>query len=1000
VKTLKLFFFAALLTLCTSVKAQLYTSGEDPGYLKWNYITTDSYKLIFPKGLDSLARVYASTLQNVSRAVGYSIGVEPNQNYRKKMPVILHAYTSDANGMVTWTPRRMELNTVPDAYEADALDWIEMLAIHESRHVSQMQFVNGKDYKPFNILTGQLFSGALAALYPGPLFFEGDAVCAETALTSSGRGRSADFLEYYRASFDEGDFRNWYRWRWGSQKYYTPDYYRLGYLSFAGIRYLYNDTFFTSRYYNRLDRKFIPFFNFQKTVKEVSGKNLRNTWDEIAAAQAEIWKNDKESRAPFDNVSRITPETKRFVEYSGLASAEDGIFAVQSGITQTRRLVRVDEDGTVSALRPFASSSSKLEYLPKADMLFWSETVPHIRWSMASNSLIRTMDSNGKVRTLTKKGRFFNPVPDPDGKLVAACMYPVQGSSAIALLNIEDGTVVDLIDVPDSLQAVEVAWLTKDRLVVSALGKDGFGLYDASGGFVVLLDARPAKIKQLHSRDGALYFVSDRTGVNELYCLNEGVVKQMSNNALGGNDFVFLKDSVYFTSLDTKGRGIYKTSRNEGKIVDYADIYRHPIADRLSSQEAFHLDDLADSCSLGEIKPYRKLSHLMHFHSWLPVYVQYDAISDLSFESVYSIGGLGATLFFQNDLSTSYGTIAYSARPGTGSWQHSVDIKYTYSGLFPVFEFDVNIGGGRTLYNISETLIDNKIRKSLLAHSIDGCNVSGKMKAYVPMNLSRGGWYTGIVPKIDLSISNNLFSTTEVYSRCSPLPGTEDEYVEKFVKAVQGNTYPLAMLVPGIRAYTMLGTASSGIYPRWGVGIEAGYSFRPGIRKIMADNAFAFAYGYIPGILATHGIKWTATVQRRCGDGLFGQNYISTMPRGFEYGAGSSYTSLFPFQSKFTIEYALPFLALDWSGPGPLAYVRNLEAKLHCDCSFYGGHNSIDNCSLYSLGGEMTIRLANLAWIPYDTRIGFSYNYNGSSVWDHMAPQSKNVWKLVFTVDL
>ena len=64
---------------------------------------------------------------------------------------------------------------------------------------------------------------------------EGDAVAAETALTSSGRGRSADFLEYFRVCFENGDLRDFDRWRFGSQKYYAPDYYKIGYLTVAGM---------------------------------------------------------------------------------------------------------------------------------------------------------------------------------------------------------------------------------------------------------------------------------------------------------------------------------------------------------------------------------------------------------------------------------------------------------------------------------------------------------------------------------------------------------------------------------------------------------------------------------------------------------------------------------------------------------------------------------------------------------------------------------------------
>ena len=58
--------------------AQFYVTGDDPGRLKWNYIDTDSYRVIYPSESDSLAHVYARKLEKfkipVSRTTGYVTG--------------------------------------------------------------------------------------------------------------------------------------------------------------------------------------------------------------------------------------------------------------------------------------------------------------------------------------------------------------------------------------------------------------------------------------------------------------------------------------------------------------------------------------------------------------------------------------------------------------------------------------------------------------------------------------------------------------------------------------------------------------------------------------------------------------------------------------------------------------------------------------------------------------------------------------------------------------
>ena len=107
-KLILLFLFIPL-----AASAQFFVTGDDPGRLKWNFIDTESYRVIYPQGSDSLARVYARKLEKykvpVSRTSGYMTG----EGDGKIMPVVIHAY-NDANGSVAWAPKRMDLFTIPN----------------------------------------------------------------------------------------------------------------------------------------------------------------------------------------------------------------------------------------------------------------------------------------------------------------------------------------------------------------------------------------------------------------------------------------------------------------------------------------------------------------------------------------------------------------------------------------------------------------------------------------------------------------------------------------------------------------------------------------------------------------------------------------------------------------------------------------------------------------------------------------------------------------------
>ena len=68
---------AALLTALPAA-AQFHTMGDDPGSVRWNSIETPTYRVIYPRGLDSLGRAYAIALERAAGPVGATVGARPN----------------------------------------------------------------------------------------------------------------------------------------------------------------------------------------------------------------------------------------------------------------------------------------------------------------------------------------------------------------------------------------------------------------------------------------------------------------------------------------------------------------------------------------------------------------------------------------------------------------------------------------------------------------------------------------------------------------------------------------------------------------------------------------------------------------------------------------------------------------------------------------------------------------------------------------------------------
>lgn len=983
----------SLLLAAGPMHAQFYTNGDDPGRMKWYSFTTKDFRMIYPEGLDSLAKVYATKLEEHKADVGRSIGVKPNGNYRRPMPVVLRGFTANANGMVVWTPRRMELQTAAEVHAPGSLDWIDELTIHESRHVAQMQLGHGKGYRLTDWMLGELVPGAMSAVYMGPALLEGDAVVAETALTSSGRGRSADFLEYYMAAFDAGDTRDWYRWRYGSQKHYTPDYYKLGYLTIAGSRYLWDEAEFTALYLERINRRtvFKPFFNFQRTMKDVSGMKLKTAWEEIAAAQDVIWGDNRDARGPFDEEERLTDVPDRYTEYIGTTMLSGSLYAIRKGLTRSNALVRISKDGVVKELRPFAASTSSLMASEALGRIFWSEELPDPRWSLKGSSRIRYMDAaSGRIVTLTGDGRMYNPAPSPDGKNLAVIELPPDGSSAVSIIDSDNGNMVRSYKAPDGLQAFECAWVD-GHILTAALSEQGIGIYDAADGWRTVLAPSFANIKQLRSDGGRLLFVCDRDGVNELYSLEGNDVSKLSSSRNGASEFVVDGDDIYCSELSVRDRAVFRRKMKSAQ-VDFYDQYKHPVAEKLSQQEQkLKASDAHDSgnVAFSEVSRYRKLPNLLKIHSWAPVYINSDAVESLSLDQLYTSAGIGATVFFQNPLGSMSGTLGYSlATNSEGALVNTLNGRFTYSGRYPVVEASFTMGDRTSRqYNLMKTVMSRTWSESLVYGSFNSISVRGTVRAYIPFNFSRGGWSMGVVPQVGMTLSNDWLNSTVIRRMAVSAIGENGGTFTFFGGTEPGRNLPLTRMYASLRGYRMLSKASSGIYPRWGIGAEAGACARPGLTDVFTPSAFAYLYGYVPGIMDTHGIRLSFTAQKQFAS-PFSEVYTNIYPSGILYTADVQkyIASRYTRQSKATIEYAMPLLPLDCSALGPVAYLKNLELRGFFEGALYGGatKESFGTMFLYSTGASLAVRTGNFLWLPYDTRIGLQYSYNGGDKFSAM----------------
>lgn len=1019
VKSLYIKLILILIFFPIAASAQFYVTGDDPGKLKWKYIDTESYRIIYPSGVDSLARVYGKKLEKykipVSRTSGYMTG----EGDGKLMPVVMHAY-NDANGSVAWAPKRMDLFTIPSAYNPEPMPWSTMLSVHESRHVTQMQFGLTEKQKPGKWFLGQGWNIVTFLLYPGSANTEGDAVVAETALTPSGRGRTADFLNYYWVAFDQGDFRGWFKWRYVSQLRYSPTYYALGYMTIGGFRYIHDYPYFMSEGLHMVAKHPIKVGCLYDVNKKITGKTWNGMWAEICDTMYGKWKNDADKRAPYIPSERVLPESKRYTDYIGNLIVGNDLYTIKKGHVHAPSLVRIDSLGKEHRVSSYPYVASAPRWDNERRRLFWSETVPDERWTLKSDSKIRYINQGKRIKkTLKNKALLYNP-SSPFKHCSATVEYHNDGKSAISVINLKTGESLVSFDAPDSVQFVETAKIG-DMIYATGISENGYGIYNtkiekhlSSGqnaksriNWDIALAPQPVMIKDFMSYGDELIFTCDRTGTNELYHFNPATkeLMQKTSTRYGAEDYQYGSDGrfLYYSSQTLMGKHLFRTPVDSlfNRKVRFDSLYKYPIAEKITQQEleaakAKGYDKAVtikeEDVKISEPKPYRKLPHMFNLHTWFPAYVSVDNImNNLSFDPLWQVLSLGVSGVMQNNLATAIGEVGYSAHKDPydrTKWRHSGHLKFTYSGLYPIFQFsfDINDRGAREYFRHAD-ISDGRLYM-VSSQETKRPFITGKISTYIPFNLSSGGWNKGLIPRVSYTITNDVFDRGTILMERSE---TEEEQ-DKIAGYDPGKKRIRQYLNCSVRGYTMLPTANSQVYPRWGIGAEIGALTSLESHDVFSPMGYVYGYGYVPGIIRTHGIRLSAMWQTKLRDkSPFSQQTVDILPRGLSNNSTlGSFLSLYnKHLIKLTADYAIPIFIGDITIGGNWLAIKRLVAYPHFDYTFAGHFGG-----LWSAGLDLTADLHAIITLEWPCSVGVSFSWNGGSAWKPLTENkiSMNKW--------
>lgn len=994
----KKYYITAMLVIClcffcNEVKAQFYTLGNEPASVKWNILRSENYKLIYPQEIDSLARRYLSLMETCRQDVMRPLDILPDP-----IPVILHPYSAMSNGSVVWTPKRVELFTIPSS-EGYSQMWDEQLALHESRHIGQVEHFTRGLIAPFYWLLGEQAPGAGVGLFATRWLLEGDAVIAETELSDAGRGREASFLQYYRAAFLNGDYRNWDKWTFGSYREYTPNEYPFGYLVNAGSRFLSGKYDYMSELLPQFVKNWYYLFYYDtRTYKDVVGRSFGDVFRFARDTTAAIWREDLRNRGSMSANRMFNVRKRRYADYTCVlpTDRDSVVYALRSGMDYTPELVRVEGGikyrtvqeldaeatrlaaGVTPTKRPrrivygkgerFSDVSvlSPMSYYAETPVIsgnriYWVEKVPHIRWGNVYYSDIFEYDLDKRKKRRVTRGKYYvNPMLSATGDSLYVSEYDVRGGSSIVMLDTRSGKVLDRSGIFRNVQFKEISPFG-ESLVFTAITRNGLGFYFCPHRNLKklsldspLITGIRSKVEGLTSYCGVITFSTDFDGVDNIYALS---MKDTSfyklTNSLYGATRPYVRDRKLFYS-DYSHYGYVPAWADSSNCVrtpvDWEDRFRHPIADYLSDcnpggdpfdassgNPQYNADTL-------QSKRYRKGLHLFRFHSWAPVYYNVDKIMSMSFDRFYEVASLGAVLFSQNSLSTAETMIGYSYHNGF----HSGHLKFTYTGWYPVIELSADINDDYR-YTRKIEYYDGGVH--LWSHPDRTPHLVASVNVYVPLNFSSGGWSRGLIPQMLYSFDNSRYYSYR-----------KERY-----------TYAQKMVF-GARYYQMLPVTQSGIFPRWGFSLSGYCSMIPGSSENFGSMLYLYGYGYLPGITREQGLRLSVSYQKQFLDGkLYYQGNMVNFPRGYTTRASAVYVG-------GTADYAIPIYLGDVSW-WTIAYWKRMQIIPFVDYGRNYTASSGDRMAyqdMWSVGTDILFD-ANFFSTTWPVSIGVRYSYTGES---------------------
>ncbi|WP_422359751.1 hypothetical protein [Reichenbachiella sp.] len=883
---MKKYLLLILITITTSQSfAQLGPSfGQNANGQDWQKLESPLVDIVYPQGKEAQAQRIANLINYQGTELTETIGP-----IVKKPNLLIQNRTVVSNGFVGLGPFRSEFFTTPPSNMKifGSIGWLDILSIHEYRHVLQNSNSLHGFTKFLRYFQGESGWSLGKNLVMPNWFSEGDAVWAETKFSAAGRGRLPHFTKEQRAISAASRDYKYQKYRNGSFKTQLPSHYPTGYTICSFLRNEEGAEVWNEIVADATAWKSV-FWSFNNAIKRNS--KYRNSDRLFYAAWDKVDKQWQDQQAAANlQPGEVISQPRKTVTYYTFPqeSASGSIIAWRKSFQQTDQIVEIS-NGNEQVL--FSPGFNLWQYFNTKDGAFvWPERAQNPRRNNESYSDIYVKSSLEADRIkLTKKGNYFSPIFGKTTDEVYAVRFAPDLVPSIRKFNVltKEEDVIVTFTADDFVG--RITYVENEDVLLAVYKLDNqltiLKIDLTTGNRSELLPFTSHAIDGMSVNDGFVYFTGSYTGIDNIFRApldGSKKIEQLTSEQVGAYTPSVSKDgkSIYYAVYDELGHQVAKRSNEAiGNSFSYLEPRQMVWQDETP---AIFEDEDATILTLADNKVYETAEYTkspfrgVRAHSW-----------SLSPSPVTP--SLSLTMNnYTNDISADLGG-GYNVNEEGAFFGASV----SYARLFPVITLGVEHNFRSADYLMpADTLADLKYAETVIGGAIS-----------IPLTWIKGNYSTSLTPAVeyDYHITNNLeIDETNIAFEDTNYSTLEGRLTFSFLRR----------------------TAQQNLAPRLGVSLSA--QIVENLTESSNNKFVGVGTLYLPGVGKNHTLQLAGAYQYEPLDNIFQEVDAFQYSRGYKTPINDDFL-------RFSADYGFPLLYPDLGFFG-ITYFKRIRANLFYD---------------------------------------------------------------------